>query len=105
MSSAAAAALPCGGGEGGGEGGGGRGREGEGGRERGGEREGGGETHCQGYRTPEKSRYLAVVVENMCNGPWIYSARELIVEELRMDVPGPDDVWFIPVRRSAEVVL
>ena len=33
-----------------------------------------------------------VVVENVCGGPWIYSARESntpIVEELRMDVPGP----------------
>ena len=32
------------------------------------------------------------VVENICGGPWIYSARESnmqTVEELRMDVPGP----------------
>ena len=63
------------------------------------------ETHCRGCRILEGNRYL-VVVENMCDGPWIYSARESsmpIVEELRRDVPGPD-LWFIPVRRSAEVM-
>ena len=53
---------------------------------------GGGETHRQGYRIPEGSKYL-VVVENVLVGPRIYSARESnmpIVEELRMEVPGPD---------------
>ena len=38
-----------------------------------------------------------MVVENMCIGPWIYSARESnmpIAEELRMDVPGPDNVYI-----------
>ena len=33
------------------------------------------------YRIPEGNRYL-VVVENMCNCPWIYSARE-------SNMPGP----------------
>ena len=50
--------------------------------------QGGGDSpHCRGHRIPEKNRYV-VVVENVCGGPWIYSAREsnmLIVEELRMD--------------------
>ena len=45
-----------------------------------------------------------MVVENVLVGPRIYSARESnmpIVEELRMEATGPDNVWFISARRSA----
>ena len=51
----------------------------------------GGVRPTAGHRIPEGHRCL-VVVENVCGGPWIYSARESnmpIVEELRMDVLGP----------------
>ena len=60
-------------------------------------------THSRKYRIPEENRRL-VLVENIC-GPWIYSARESnmpIVEELRMDVPGPVVDYCSPFVMAAE---